>query len=508
MSYRYITTPIYYVNDRPHLGHAYASVHADIMARYLRAAGHQVMLLTGADEHGEKIAKAALQANEAPRAFAGRHAKSFEDAWRRLSVEPDRFVRTTAPAHARVVSACLTRLFDAGDIYLSDYEGLYSVGQERFVTEKELVNGKLPEDKEPPVLRREPNYFFRMEAHREWMRKLLLDTPELIQPAQYRNEILKLLEEPIGDLSISRPVDRLDWGIPIPWDAGHVTYVWFDALLSYVSPLGYPDDPAYQHFWPSVRHVIGKDILRTHTLFWLSMTHALGIAPYQRLHVSGHLLGVDGRKMSKSLGNGVDPLEAAQTYGVDALRYTLIREVSFGFDGIISNAVIEQRLNRDLADDLGNLAARTLSMVTKYRGGVVPAPHVYEAREQALIARAAQLPALVLALVDEMKPGRGTEHVMEFVSQLNGYVASSVPWTLAKDPNASDRLDTVLHTVLEALYAVANLLAPVMPGKMAELRALLGVDPLPGWNVPWGDGVKPGTRISEGILFPKRTDAV
>jgi methionyl-tRNA synthetase len=507
MTYRYITTPIYYVNDRPHLGHAYASVHADIMARYLRAAGHQVMLLTGADEHGEKIARAAQQAGEAPAAFAERHARTFEDAWRRLSVEPDRFVRTTAPAHARVVSDCLTRLFEAGEIYLSDYEGLYSVGQERFVTEKELVDGKLAEDKEPPVLRREPNYFFRMEAHRQWMRELVLDTPGLIQPVQYRNEILKLLEEPIGDLSISRPADRLSWGIPIPWDAGHVTYVWFDALLSYVSPLGYPDDPAYRHFWPAVRHVIGKDILRTHTLFWLSMTHALGIAPYQRLHVSGHLLGADGRKMSKSLGNGVDPLEAAQTYGVDALRYTLIREVSFGFDGIISHAVIEQRLNRDLADDLGNLAARTLAMVTKYRGGIVPAPHDYEAREQALIARAAQLPALVLALVDEMKLGRAAESVMEFVSQLNVYLANSAPWTLAKDPDASGRLDTVLYTVLEALSAVANLLSPVMPGKMQALRALLGMAPAPGWEVRWGDAVKPGTRISEGILFPKRADA-
>jgi methionyl-tRNA synthetase len=507
MTYRYITTPIYYVNDRPHMGHAYASVHADIMARYLRAAGHQVVLLTGADEHGEKIAKAAMLANEAPRAFAERHAQSFQEAWRRLSVEPDLFVRTTAPAHARVVSECLTRLFDAGEIYLADYEGLYSVGQERFVTEKELVDGKLPEDKEPPVVRREPNYFFRMEAHREWIRQLLLDTPDLIQPAQYRNEILKLLEEPIGDLSISRPVQRLEWGIPIPWDTQHVTYVWFDALLSYVSPLGYPDQAEFANFWPSVRHVIGKDILRTHTLFWLSMTHALGIAPYQRLHVSGHLLGADGRKMSKSLGNGVDPLAAADTYGVDALRYTLIREVSFGFDGIISEPVIEQRLNRDLADDLGNLASRTLSMVVKYRGGHVPAPKVYEAPEQALITHAAELPSAVLALVDEMKLGRAAEQVMEFVKQLNVYVASSAPWTLAKDPHAAERLDTVLYVLLEALYSVSNLLYPVMPARMTELRAWLGVGVEPRWSVTWGDGVKPGTVVKEGILFPKRAGA-
>jgi methionyl-tRNA synthetase len=507
MTYRYITTPIYYVNDRPHMGHAYASVHADIMARYLRAAGHQVMLLTGADEHGEKIAKAAAQAGEAPRAFAERHAQSFQAAWRCLAVEPDHFVRTTAPSHARVVAACLTRLFEAGEIYLADYEGLYSVGQERFVTEKELVDGKLPEDKEPPVVRREPNYFFRMETHRAWMRQLLLDTPDLIQPAQYRNEVLKLLEEPIGDLSISRPVERLDWGIPIPWDAQHVTYVWFDALLSYVSPLGYPDQAAFAHYWPSVRHIVGKDILRTHTLFWLSMTHALGIEPYKRLHVSGHLLGADGRKMSKSLGNGVDPLAAADTYGVDALRYTLVREVSFGFDGIISEAVIEQRLNRDLADDLGNLTARTLSMLAKYRGARAPTPGVYTAPELALIARVSELPAVVLALVDEMKPGRAVEQVMELVKQLNVYVATSAPWALAKDASASARLDTVLYTLVEALYHVANLLDPVMPGKMQELRSLLGVAAQARWNVSWGDGVAPGSAIREGILFPKRASA-
>ena len=507
MSYRYITTPIYYVNDRPHLGHAYASVHADIMARYLRAAGHQVLLLTGADEHGEKIAKAALQANEAPQAFVERHAQNFKEAWQHLAVKPDMFVRTTDSAHAKVVSDCLTRLFDAGDIYLADYEGFYSIGQERFVTEKELMDGKLPEDKEPPVLRREPNYFFRMEAHREWMRQLLLDTPDLIQPVQYRNEILRLLEQPIGDLSISRPVDRLDWGIPIPWDAGHVTYVWFDALLSYVSPLGYPDHLAFANYWPSVRHVIGKDILRTHTLFWLSMTHALGIPPYQRLHVSGHLLGSDGRKMSKSLGNGVDPREAADTYGVDTLRYTLIREVSFGFDGIVSNAVIEQRLNRDLADDLGNLAARTLAMAMKYRSGTVPAPKACEAREEAIIAWSNELPDAVLALVEEMKLSRAVEQVMDFVKHLNGYVASSAPWTLAKDPNASDRLDTVLYTLLEALCGISNLLHPVMPGKMEELRGLLGVSAEPSWNLPWGHGVKPGTQIKAGILFPKRPGA-
>jgi methionyl-tRNA synthetase len=534
MSSRFITTPIYYVNDRPHMGHAYASVHADVMARYLRAAGHEVFLLTGADEHGEKIARAAAQAGETPEAFVARHASEFEQAWHTLAVVPDYFVRTTAPAHKAVVQRTLQRLYDAGEIYLAEYRGLYSIGQERFVTDKELVDGKLPEDRDPPIERTEVNYFFRMERHRAWIRDLLLAQPEMIQPPQYRNEILQLLNEPIGDLSISRPASRLSWGISIPWDHEHVTYVWFDALLSYLSPLGYGQDEdenedeaqvdhdphgaprhtsqtsapsrrqsAFERFWPSATHVIGKDILRTHTLFWLSMGHAMGIAPYRRLHVSGHLLGADGRKMSKSLGNGVDPLEAARQYGADVLRYALVREVSFGFDGIISNTIIEQRLTRDLADDLGNLTSRTLAMIRKYREGIVPSARTDEVAERAIIERTEAMPAQVLALVEDMRLAQATELVMELVRHLNRYVASSAPWELAKSAAGDARLDTVLYTVVEALRAISDLLAPVMPAKMAELRGLLGLDGAPRWAQPWGEGVQAGARICEGTLFPK-----
>jgi len=504
MSCRYITTPIYYVNDRPHLGHAYASIHADVMARYFRAAGDEVFFLTGADEHGEKIAKAAQASGEELQHFVDRNAHLFQDAWLRLDVTPNHFVRTTDAAHQQVVSAILAQLYAADDIYLADYEGLYSIGQERFVTDKELVDGKLPEDRDPPVVRREANYFFRMEKYRETIRTHLYTHPDLIQPVRYRNEILQLLEEPIGNLSISRPRSRLSWGIPIPWDEAHVTYVWFDALLSYISPLGYPDGEAYRRFWPAARHVIGKDILRTHTLFWLSMAAAIGIQPYQRLHVSGHLLGADGRKMSKSLGNGVDPLEAAERYGTDVLRYTLVREVSFGLDGIISNAVIEQRLNRDLADDLGNLAARSLAMMHKYRAGAIPAPHDYQAAEQALIALADTLPARVLELVDEMKVAQAVERVMEFVRQLNQYVAQTEPWALAKLPQQAHRLDTVLYTLAEGLRIAADLLAPVMPGKMAQLKRQLGGAAGPSWNVAWGHGVVPGQLTHSELLFPKQ----
>jgi len=502
MSYRYVTTPIYYVNDRPHLGHAYASIHADVMARYFRAAGHEVFFLTGADEHGEKIAKAAQASGEAIQAFVDRNAKLFRDAWQQLNVVPSHFVRTTDAEHQRVVGSILTQLHEVGDIYLADYEGLYSIGQERFVTDKELTDGKLPEDRDPPIVRREANYFFRMEKYRDAIRAYLHAHPDLIQPTRYRNEVLQLLEEPIGDLSISRPRSRLSWGIPIPWDEAHVTYVWFDALLSYISPLGYPHGERYQHFWPTARHVIGKDILRTHTLFWLSMALAIGIPPYQRLHVSGHLLGADGRKMSKSLGNGVDPLEAASRYGTDVLRYTLVREVSFGLDGVISNAVIEQRLNRDLADDLGNLAARSLAMIQKYRAGVIPAAQDYQAIEQQLIEVANALPARVLELVDAMKVAQAVEQVMEFVRQLNQYVAQTCPWELAKQQR-ENRLDTVLYTLAEGLRIAADLLAPVMPDKMAQLRRQLGLNETPTWDVAWGKGVAPGQLSYSELLFPK-----
>lgn len=503
MPYRYLSTPIYYVNDRPHLGHAYASIHADVMARYWRAAGHQVYFLTGADEHGEKIAKAAQAADEPIQHFVDRNAQCFKDAWHTLQVEPDHFVRTTDAGHRAVVGQVLGRLWQAGDIYLAEYEGLYSIGQERFVTEKELVDGKLPEDRDPPVIRREANYFFRMEKYRARLRAHLDAHPDLIQPARYRNEILQLLEEPIGDLSISRPRSRLAWGIPIPWDDAHVTYVWFDALLSYVSPLDYPDGTAFAQYWPQACHLIGKDILRTHTLFWLSIAFAAGIAPYRRLFVSGHLLGADGRKMSKSLNNGVDPLAAAARYGVDALRYTLVREVSFGVDGIISNAIIEQRLQRDLADDLGNLAARTLAMIVRYRAGAVPTPGQYETADLALIAQAAALPERVLALVDDIKLAQAVETIMNFVRQLNQYVALNAPWSLAKQVDRAIRLDTVLYTLIEGIRSAADLLAPVMPTKMAQLRAHLGLAAQPGWALAWGDGVRPGTPVRELVLFPK-----
>jgi methionyl-tRNA synthetase len=500
----YITTPIYYVNDHPHLGHAYATIHADALARYHRLMGDEVFLLTGADEHGEKIAKAAHAVGEEIPAFVDRHAAAFQAAWRQLGIAPDQFVRTSATAHKSVVQGVLQRLFDVGDIYLAEYEGLYSVGQERFVTEKELVNGKLPEDKGPPELRREANYFFRMEKHRAWMREHIESHADLIQPAHFRSEILNLLAEPIGDLSISRPKARLSWGIEIPWDAEHVTYVWFDALLSYVSALGYPDGENYARFWPSAQHLIGKDILRTHTLFWLAMCRAIGLQPYQRLLVSGHLLGSDGRKMSKSLGNGVDPLDAARRFGADVLRYVLIKEVAFGTDGVISDAIIAQRRDTELANDLGNLAARTLQMVLRYRDGVVPAFIDGEALEQDIALCGQGLQQTVFAFVEQGMLAKAVEACMGFVRELNRYANARAPWALAKDPAQAALLDATLYTLLEGLRLASSLLFPVLPVKMAALRKQLAAEPSPtSGDAVWGL-LRPGAIVSAGeILFPK-----
>lgn len=499
----YITTPIYYVNDRPHLGHAYASIHADVLARYSRLVGRDTFFLTGADEHGEKIAKAAEANGEDIQAFVDRNAKSFVNAWRELGVEPSSFVRTTMPEHQQYVAGCLQSLYEKGDIYQAEYQGLYSVGQERFVTEKELVGGKLPEDKDPPQLRKEVNYFFKMEKYREAVKQIIVSNPDLIEPSSYAREMLALLEEPIGDLSISRPASRLSWGIPLPWDHDHVTYVWFDALLSYVSPLTTIPE-GFTHYWPNVRHIIGKDILRPHTLFWIAMCTALGLSPYKKLYVSGHLLGSDGRKMSKSLNNGVDPLAAAEKYTTDVLRYVLVREVPFGMDGIISEKVIEHRLDKDLANDLGNLASRTLSMLGLYCDFIVPQVTISGTEELELIDRCGKLQATLMPLVDQMKINVAVASIMAFVREMNRYVTSRAPWALAKDPAERVQLNMVLQTLHEGLVQVSTMLYPVMPDKMVSLRVALGVSKSPQQlQEPWQ--LQRGGRVSQHpfILFSK-----
>ncbi|AFZ65702.1 methionine--tRNA ligase [Deinococcus peraridilitoris] len=498
----YVTTAIDYLTGPPHIGHVFEKVLTDALARYHRAAGYDTYFLTGTDEHGERILKLAREAGMTPQAFADELSNNaFRKTYDTLNVSYDDFIRTTQERHKRYVQEVLQRVYDTGDIYYAEYEGLYSLGAERFVTEKELVNGVLPGDKEPPELRREANYFFRMEKYQAWLLEHLQQNPQFIQPSGYRNEVLEMLREPIGDLSISRPRARVPWGIELPWDPEHVTYVWFDALLNYVSAL---EDVGRTDLFPKAWHVIGKDILKPHAVFWPTMLRAAGLPLYEKLVVHAHILAEDGRKMGKSLGNAIDPVKLLADFGADAVRYTLLRETTLGSDSPYGENILKNRLESDLANDLGNLLSRTTSMVQKYRGGVVPASGPQGLREEGIIARAQALPAEIMGLVRELRLSQALEASMEFVRDLNRYIAESKPWDLAKKEEQAAQLDTVLYTAIEGLRVASVLLESAIPNKAVALREQLG---LGGQNYPlqgaWG--LTPaGTTVQSGpILFPK-----
>lgn len=504
----FITTAIDYLTGPPHVGHVYEKILTDAIARYMRLSGKPVHFLTGTDEHGERIVKLAAQAGVTPQEFADNLSNNaFRGLWDRLGLSYDDFIRTTEGRHKRYVQEVLQRVYDAGDIYFAEYEGLYSLGAERYVTEKELVEGpdgvrRFPGDKDPPELRREANYFFNMEKYQPWLLDYLQKNPDLIQPAGYRNEVLEMLREPIGPLSISRPKNRVPWGIELPWDADHVTYVWFDALLNYISaPLskGQPEEVIGQTW-----HVIGKDILKPHAVFWPTMLKAAGLPMYKRLVVHSHILAEDGRKMGKSLGNAIDPEQLVRDHPVDAIRYALLREATLSADSPFGEGILNARLSSDLANDLGNLLSRTISMIQKYREGVLPAASEPTDRERQIEQAARALPGEVLRLVDELKINMAIDAAMNFVRDLNRYIAESAPWNLAKSPETQKRLDTVLYTAAEGLRVASVALEAIIPNKARELRAQLGLGaqhyPLvPAW------GLTPaGTKVVGGsVLFPK-----
>ena len=504
----FITTAIDYANGAPHIGHVYEKILADALARYHRLAGYDVTFVTGTDEHGEKIAKAAAKAGQTPQTFVDDLSlRAFKGLWDRLEISYDDFIRTTEGRHKRFVAEILQRVYDAGDIYFAEYEGLYSVGAERYVTEKELVEGpdgvrRYPGDKDPPELRREANYFFRMEKYQDWLRAHIEQNPDFIQPAGYRNEVLEMLREPIGDLSISRPKSRVPWGIELPWDPDHVTYVWFDALLNYVSApvsrgLG---EETIGKAW----HVIGKDILKPHAVFWPTMLRAAGLPIYRKLVVHSHILAEDGRKMGKSLGNAIDPEQLVREYPVDAIRYTLLREATLSADSPYGEGILVSRLNSDLANDLGNLLSRTVSMIQKYRGGVLPQALEVGEREREVEAKALALPGEVMTLVRDLKVNMAIEAAMNFVRDLNRYIAESQPWNLAKSEETARRLDTVLYTAAEGLRVASVALEAVIPSKARELRAQLGLGGQ-SYALRGAWGLTPaGTRVVGGpVLFPK-----
>ena len=504
----FITTPIYYVNAKPHLGHAYTTILADSMNRFHKLLGDETFFLTGTDEHGDKIVQAAEKGGQTPREYVDEISSMFSGLWPGLQIENDDFIRTTEERHIKCVQEVLQKVYDKGDIYFGEYGGHYCFGCERFYTEKELVDGKCPQHETVPKYIAEKNYFFKMSKYQDWLIDHINANPDFIRPERYRNEVLSLLKSgALEDLCISRPKTRLEWGIELPFDDNFVTYVWFDALINYITALDYPEGEKYKKFWPSANHLVAKDILKPHAVFWPTMLKAAEIEPYQHLNVHGYWL-IQDTKMSKSLGNVVSPLEMADKYGVNAFRYFLLREMVFGNDSSFSEEALVGRLNADLANDLGNLFSRTLSMTHKYFNGLVPASGD-EGDEDCDIKNIGRK-----AMADfqnnfiEAKFSRGLEGLWELVRGLNKYIDTTQPWTLFKEENMS-RLGTVMYVLLENMRKIAVHLWPVMPEASEQMLEQLGIKFIPekvnlqGEIDVWGL-LEHGTEVaSKSNLFPR-----
>jgi methionyl-tRNA synthetase len=499
----YITTPLYYVNAEPHLGHTYTTVVADTLKRYWRSVGREAFLLTGTDEHGDKIARAAAANETTPQEYADRISALFRSTWQDCGIDYDHFIRTTDEYHRNYVRKILQKIYDAGEIYFGEYGGFYCYGCERFYTEKELIDGKCPDHQVAPDYISEKNYFFRMSRYQERLVAAIQSKPDWIRPERYRTEVLAFLREPLEDLCISRPMSRLQWGIPLPFDANYVTYVWFDALLNYVSALEHRGGDFVASFWPTAQHLIAKDILKPHAIYWPTMLMAAGLPLYDHLRVHGYWV-MDSGKMSKSLGNVIRPLDMKARFGMDAFRYFLLREMAFGQDAKFSEEALVTRINADLANNLGNLVSRVLAMQEKYFGGVVqPLNGAWAAEDADLRDRFAQAEIDIRSSMIDLQFHRALESLWSALDHANRYIVQTAPFTLIKEPAKQARVGEVLYHLLEVVRTLARLLAPFMPDTARALRDLLALNDN-ALRAPWGEGFAAGHTVQPPkVLFPR-----
>ena len=490
----YVTTPIYYVNDKPHIGHAYTTILADVLSRYYRDMGRNVFFLTGLDEHGQKVQQAAESKGVTPIEHCNKMAPRFVDLWRKLHIQYDDFIRTTEKRHSTIVQSLLQKVYDKGDIYEDSYEGLYSVSEERFITQKEADSGDFRDVREL----KEKNYFFKMSKYQSRLIKHINDNPTFIQPEHRRNEVLGFLRSPLEDLCISRPKNRLNWGIEIPFDKKYVTYVWFDALINYVSAIGYQsDEKKYNTFWPVNFHLIGKDILTTHSVYWPTMLMSAELPLPKSIFAHGWWLS-DQTKMSKSLGNVVDPLDLIDSYGVDPIRFYLMKEMVLGQDANFSMDSFIKCYNSDLANDFGNLLSRVTNLINKFYDGALEP--IFDDSIDGQDVKYAALDSMELSknFMNDMKINEAINSIFNFVRKVNKYLEITAPWKLVKTD--IKKAGKVLYTAAESIRIISLLLSPVMPNRTESVMNALGTI---NRDLEWGKLVFEKKIQKQDPLFPR-----